>query len=102
MPTPLIITTDSDTIRLAGGLDLYSVENARTELLACFGARRTLVLDLDKVSDCDAAGWQLLLALRQTAIAAGKNFSFGAGSAVVEECRQLLGIPVESCQPHTI
>jgi anti-anti-sigma regulatory factor len=102
MSTKLTITAEQETIRFVGGLDLYAVESARAELLACIAPRPALVLDLSGVSACDAAGWQLLLSLRKTAITGGKPFSMPAISPAVEESRILLGIPAESCQPHTI
>lgn len=102
MPTQLIISSDPGVIRFAGGLDLYSVESARAELLACIAGRPALALDLSGVSVCDAAGWQLLIALRQSAVAAGKSFSIQAGSPAIEECRNLLGISSASCEPYTI
>jgi phospholipid transport system transporter-binding protein len=87
---------------MEGGLDLYGVETARAELLACLPGRSTVTLDLSGVSACDAAGWQLLLAVRRTAMAAGQAFAIRATSAAVEECRLRLGITAESCQPTTL
>ena len=101
VPTTLIISSDPETIRFVGGLDLYSAESARAELLACCATRPALVLDLSGVSVCDAAGWQLLLAVRQTAVAAGKAFSLQAVSPAIEECRNLLGLAPECGQSHT-
>jgi anti-anti-sigma factor len=102
MPTPLTLCSEPEAIRFAGGLDLYSAEQARTELLACLAARPALTLDLSQVSDCDAAGWQLLIALRKSAAAAGKSFSIQARSPAIEECARLLGLTCEGERPLTL
>jgi anti-anti-sigma factor len=64
--------TASATIRLAGEIDITSVEAARravTELET--GTRRVVVLDLSRVIFCDLAGIRFLIAARQRAGAAG-------------------------------
>jgi anti-anti-sigma factor len=98
----LQITTlpDSNTLRLAGDLDIYSVESARDALLVYLADKPAIELDLDGVETCDAAGMQLLLAARRSAVAAGKAFAIHTPVTVIEKCGEALGLEPVSRQPH--
>jgi anti-anti-sigma factor len=99
----LQITTgpDSLTLRLAGDLDIYSVEPARDALLAHLADKLGIELDLASVETCDAAGMQLLLAARRSAVAAGKVFAIRSPVPAIEQCGEALGLGPESRQPYS-
>lgn len=92
---------ETDTLRLAGDLDIYHVEAAREALLAGLTTRPSLELDLSGVETCDAAGLQLLIATQRSAVAAGKSFSLVTPAPAVDQCRELLGLPPQTLTPHT-
>jgi anti-anti-sigma factor len=96
------ITTvpDSNVLRLAGDLDIYSVESARDALLAHLADKPGIDLELDGVETCDTAGMQLLLAARRSAVALGKTFAIRAPVPAIEQCGRSLGLGPESLQPH--
>jgi anti-anti-sigma factor len=98
----LQITTapDSNTLRMAGDLDIYSVEQAREALLAHLAEKTGIDLNLDGVETCDAAGMQLLLATHRSAVAAGKAFTIRNPVPAIEQCGESLGLGPESRQPH--
>lgn len=91
-----ITAVGSHTLRLAGDLDLYTVESARDALLQQFADKPRLELDLGGVETCDASGVQLLLAARRTAAISGKNLTVHPVSQAVSTCGALLGIAPES------
>lgn len=96
-----IIRLDGGVLRFAGALDIYGVELAREALLEQFGHGNGLCVDLSELEHCDAAGAQLLVAGRRTAVAAGKSFSFSAVSPALEDCSKSIGIAAETWLPHT-
>ena len=81
------------TLRMAGDLDLYSVDQAREALLRHLADSGGLELDLGELAACDAAGVQLLLAARRSARSQGKPFSVRVNSPAVAKCGELLGLP---------
>jgi len=87
-----ITAVGSHTLRLAGNLDLYTVESAREALLQQFADKPRLEIDLDGVESCDVSGVQLLLAARRTAAVSGKSLSVHPVSQAVANCGALLGI----------
>lgn len=86
----------SHALRLAGDLDLYSVDCAREALLRHLADDGGLELDLGELAACDAAGVQLLLAARRGARSQGKPFSVRVNSPAVARCGELLGLPPET------
>ena len=90
----------TNTVQLNGDLDIYNVEAARDELLNHIAGQPALDLDLGGVETCDAAGMQLLLAVRRSTLANGKPFFIQSPAAPVVKCAELLGISPELCQPH--
>jgi anti-anti-sigma factor len=92
---------NTNTLRLAGDLDIYNVETARQSLLDFMAGRPGVELDLSGVESCDTAGLQLLLAAHRSAATSGKTFSIQAPVAAIEQCGQSLGLGPESLPPHT-
>ena len=95
MQQKLTISSEHDTLRFTGSLDIYSVEAAKTALLEHLASRPALALDLSAVAACDLAGLQVLIAARKGASATGKRFSIGASSEAVRECCALSGVAPE-------
>lgn len=63
----------SATVRLAGDIDFISVETARGAVAELEGSTRRIVLDLSRVTFCDAAGARFLLTARSRAGEAGAD-----------------------------
>jgi anti-anti-sigma factor len=96
MKLQITIQKDTQTIRLAGDLDIYTVESGRDALAAMLSDGHGLDLDVSGVENCDAAGIQLLLAARRSALAADKTFFIHTPAPVIEKCGELLGLPSQS------
>jgi anti-anti-sigma factor len=92
---------DTNTLRLVGDLDLYSVEAACEALRTHLTDKAGLELDLGGIETCDTAGMQLLLAAQRSAVASGKSFAIPGTSSAIEKCRELLGLSPDSFKPHT-
>jgi anti-sigma B factor antagonist len=96
MPTPMR-PEGGTVITLEGALSLYEVDAARRRLLQGFEAGTDIVVDLGQVTDCDAAGVQLLISARQTAARRGLSFRIREASPVVTEACLRLGLnPAEA------
>jgi anti-anti-sigma factor len=63
----------SVTVRLAGEIDFASVEAARHAVVSLAQETRRIVLDLSRVTYCDAAGIRFLIAARRLARQAGAD-----------------------------
>lgn len=63
----------SATVRLAGEIDITSVDAARRAIVPLVASTRHIVLDLSRVTFCDMAGVRFLLAARQRASEAGTD-----------------------------
>lgn len=76
---------------LSDELTIYRVAQVREELLAALagGAR---CFDLSRVTECDSAGLQLLLALRRSVQAAGGACRFEAVSDPVREAAAVFDV----------
>jgi anti-anti-sigma factor len=96
MKLQLTIQKETNTIQLAGDLDIYNVETIRDTLAALLADGQGLDLDLSGVESCDAAGVQLLLAARRSALEAEKTFSVRTTVLAVTECGELIGLPPQS------
>ena len=92
MKLEILDSPDTEAIRLVGTLHIYRAEAAREALLDRLAHGRPLVLDLAGLDACDAAGLQLLLATRQSALRTGKPFAIRATAPAVEECARQLGV----------
>lgn len=88
----------TNTVRLVGELDIYSVEAARAALLQHLGDQPGLTLELANVATCDAAGLQWLLAARRSAEAARKPLVISTQSPAIGQCAVLLGVELEPLQ----
>ena len=70
-------------VEITGSLDLLQVATTRERLLAMLTTRPPWTIDLCGIEDCDAAGVQLLWAMRRAADAAGGRLDVIGGEAVV-------------------
>jgi anti-anti-sigma factor len=61
-------------LKVNGAMSIYEVPALRDELLKCLETHKGLFLDLDKVTDCDITGVQLLCSARATAANMDKPF----------------------------
>lgn len=84
----------TDTLHLEGDLNLYTAERTQAVLSEWLHAETAGRIDLGAVTDCDAAGVQLLLAARATAAARGKAVHFTSIPDPVTVCCRRLGLPV--------
>lgn len=100
MKLQITIQKETNTVHLAGDLDIYNVETTRDALAALLADRPGLDLDLSGVESCDAAGIQLLLAARRSALAAEKTFSIRTFASAVTKCGGLIGLPPQSWLEH--
>ena len=100
MKLQITVLQETNTVQLAGDLDLYNVEAARDALVRHLTGKGALEFDLSGVETCDASGIQLLVAARRSALALGKGFSIHPPAPALEKCRELLGLLPESLQPH--
>jgi anti-anti-sigma factor len=61
-------------LKIEGSLSIYEAATLQQELCACLENDSDLELDLGGVTDCDAAGLQLLYATRKKAAEGKKRF----------------------------
>ena len=92
----LQITIGTDSLQFAGDLDIYHVEAARDALRDWLATQSQLRLDLEGVTNCDAAGLQLLLAARHSATVTGKHLQIAGTAVAVQNCCRQLGLPPET------
>lgn len=78
--------------KLSGELTIYSVRQARLELLDLLGKHPALELDLSEVEELDTAGIQLLYWLRRTATARSAQLPFVNHSPAVVDGFDLLKV----------
>ena len=79
------------TLEIEGALSIYETAALRNELLLCFDLHERLKLDLKKVTDCDAAGLQLLCSVGRSATEMKKSFGVVGVSQVVNDTLQSAG-----------
>jgi len=89
----VLSTTPDGTLCLSGSLCIYDVEPVCHAMLTHLSGNPELNLDLDALTECDAAGIQLLLAARESAKSLGKRFSVRAAQATAPARASALGIP---------
>lgn len=77
---------------LTGGLDISAVEGLLSALMEYSGSHPAICLDLSQIQTCDAAGLQLLLALKKSAEAAGKPMALVAAPDMFTRVASQLGI----------
>ena len=77
-------------LKIGKSLSIHQVTALREELLSTLEKHEQLVLALDEVETCDAAGIQLLCSARKTADAAGKIVMIcSPSSAVLDVLREI-------------
>lgn len=91
-PLPLAPPNHNGPLHLAGALDLYQIETARAALLAHLNTHTAAVVDLSRITGCDTAGLQLLIAADRSARAAGRRFNLLAPPSAVRKCAEQLGL----------
>ena len=101
MKLQISVVPETNGLRLAGDLDIYSVEPARDAFGTNLAKLPGLNLDLAGISACDTAGLQLLIAARRSAVAAGKSFTILASAPAVEKCAELLGVAPGDVRPDS-
>lgn len=87
----------SVTVRLAGEIDFGSVEAASRALAELEQGTRRLVLDLSRVTFCDAAGVRFLLAARRRAGKAGAELTVLHPQRSVRRALDLTGTQAMVC-----
>jgi len=85
-------TQQDGRIAITGELSIYTALELKNTLLAGLSANAELELDLSGVSEFDAAGLQLLVAIKQEATAAGKVLRFTGHSPAVLDLLDLSGL----------
>lgn len=100
MKLQITLVQETNIVRLAGDLDIYNVQAARDALLQHLAGKHGLELDFSGIETCDAAGIQLLVAARRSALAIGEAFSIHAPGPTIEKCGELLGLPPQFWQAH--
>lgn len=85
---------DSEKVRLTirNDLSIYTAKTLREALLDCLDTPGDLEIDLSEVSDCDAAGLQLLWAVRKSALHRKKSFRIVAAPAAISEVIKTAGM----------
>jgi len=79
-------------IVIDGELTIYTALELKDTLLAGLSATEELELDLSAVGEFDAAGLQLLVMIKQEALALGKRLRFTGHSPVVLDLLDLSGL----------
>jgi len=88
-----IAKADSGRIlKLSGALQIDGADELRAALLDFVGAASRPVVDLSDVTECDTAGWQLLISASRTAERSAKTVELVGLSAAVREAGAVLGL----------
>lgn len=87
---------DNGVLWLDGSLTIRSADEFRLALADYLKASPRLVLNLSRVSEIDAAGWQLLFAAQHQAIRFGQPLQIAALSAEARHTGLLLGMPLQN------
>jgi anti-sigma B factor antagonist len=88
-------TEESDgriRFKIQGALSIYKVLDLRDALLSCLEDDSALEVDLEGVTECDAAGLQLLVAAHRTADQQKRNFHINGASSVILQTLSGLGL----------
>ncbi|MFO1379003.1 MAG: STAS domain-containing protein [Chitinivorax sp.] len=80
------------TVAMGDSLTIYAVAELRNKLLQELATCRDLVLDMDAVAEVDAAGLQLLVALKHQALFDGCELSLVNHSAELRQALELFGL----------
>jgi len=85
-----------DLWKVQGELRIQEMQELRKAILHAQVHAKRRMLDLSEVQSCDAAGLQLLHALRHEALAAGVKMDIPVWPEVIKECAVILGIDLEN------
>lgn len=80
------------TVAIGDSLTIYAVAELRSKLLQELAVCRDLVLDMDAVAEIDAAGIQLLVALKHQAQLEGCELRLVNHSAELRQALELFGL----------
>lgn len=84
---------DSETpLALTGLLHIDTVDDLHKCLMDHVAGRGAISLDVSEIESCDAAGLQLLLALKRSADASNKTFAIVAASDALTAIAGRLGV----------
>ncbi len=84
---------------IEGEMSVFTAAALREKLLHALAQRAEVEVDLDRVTEIDSAGLQLMLAARKEAAALGRQLRFTEGSAAVREILDLCGMREEGGTP---
>ena len=79
-------------VRVEGELSIRNADEVHHSLLAATASITEVVLDLSSVEECDAAGLQLLCAVRRSAAQRGQRFAITGASQAVQSAAEVLGL----------
>ena len=82
-------------LKIGKSLSIYQVASLRDKIISNLEKHERLILALDEVEACDAAGIQLLCSARKTADAAGKIVSICSPSSALLNTLREMGSNVE-------
>jgi anti-anti-sigma regulatory factor len=93
-------TADSGRIlKLSGELRINVAEELRAALLDYVCTASRPVVDLSEVTECDAAGWQLLISAGRTAEHSGQPFELVGLTDAIREAGESLGLSADMLGP---
>lgn len=95
MNNPTCFNADEDVIGVSGPLEIYQVDQFKKLFSQELLNRESFTLDLAQITSCDAAGAQLLWALRETVRQEGGSFTIAAASKPLADCWAALGLPAD-------
>ena len=87
------------SLKLSGELTIRRADELHRLFVEAAGQEGGLVLDLSGVEQCDAAGLQLICALRKTLAGRGSSLRVSAIPAAVQLTATALGMPLEGVEP---
>ncbi|WNB77848.1 STAS domain-containing protein [Methylomonas koyamae] len=93
---------DSVHLAIDGDITIYNVAELRQALSAYLDAVKEIQLDLAGVAEIDGAGVQLLMFLKQEALAKGGELSLARHSEAVVEVLELLNLSTHFGDPIVI
>lgn len=94
MPPPIPSEAQPESVHcIDGPLNIYSVTHEHLRLLDYIENTDTLRIDLSGVSECDAAGLQLLCSLYNSAKLLQRNLQFINYPDELRSIAQLAGLP---------
>ncbi len=83
-------------LEIEGAVTVYEVASIRDELVDCLKKSKGLILKLDRVTDCDTAGIQLLCSAYRTTGDRVRTFSVSGVSDVISNAINHLGFDTEA------